>query len=202
MSDHQRVLDVSGLPTVVFGHRSLPWWATAGFMVIEGFTLLLMAAAYFYLRLNEYAWPPEGTPDPDLLIPTINTLLLLGVIAPMIMADRAARRFDHRGTTMWMLVATALTAVTVVLRWWDFEALNVRWDQNAYASVAWGVLVLHATLLLTDLIESAAFAAIFLLGHAAEKHYSDISDAADYQYFLSLVWVPLYVIVYWSPRFL
>jgi hypothetical protein len=28
--------DVADLPTVTFGHRSLMWWGTLGFMVIEG----------------------------------------------------------------------------------------------------------------------------------------------------------------------
>lgn len=202
MSERPEELDVSGLPTTVFGHRSLPWWGTAGFMVIEGFTLLLMTAAYFYLRLNEYEWPPAGTPLPDLLIPTINVVLLLVIILPMALADRAARKFDARGATLWLIVATLLTVVAVVLRFWDIQALNVRWDQHAYASVAWGVVVLHSTLLITDLFETGAFALLFLLGHASEKHFADVSDAADYQYFLSLVWVPLYVVVYWSPRFL
>lgn len=198
----RRVLDVSRLPKVVFGHRSLPWWGTVGFMVIEGFTLLLMATAYLYLRLNEIAWPPEGVPAPELLIPTINMVLILVIIAPMILADRAAQKFDRRGVALWLVIATMLTAIAVVLRWWDFRALNVRWDDNAYASVAWGVVLLHATLLVTDLIETGAFAVLFLIGHSSAKHFPDIRDAAVYQYYLSLIWVPLYIVVYWGPRIL
>ena len=30
-----RQLDVSGLPTIVFGHRSLIWWGTLGMMAID-----------------------------------------------------------------------------------------------------------------------------------------------------------------------
>jgi hypothetical protein len=39
------VLDVSRLPTVVFGHRASTWWGTIGFMLIEGTTLSLVAAS-------------------------------------------------------------------------------------------------------------------------------------------------------------
>jgi cytochrome c oxidase subunit III len=202
MIPERTVVDVSHLPTVAFGPKSLPWWGTVAFMVIEAFTLLLMTAAYFYLRLNAYEWPPAGTPLPDLLIPTINLLLLLFVIYPMWRASHAAKEYDRAGVARWLTIATALTFVAVVLRGFEIVALNVRWDENAYASAAWGVVVLHATLVVVDLFETGAFAVLFLLGHAQKKHYPDASDAADYQYYLSISWVPLYFIVYWGPRLL
>ncbi|HEX2189628.1 MAG TPA: hypothetical protein VHG51_12050 [Longimicrobiaceae bacterium] len=202
MSAPRTTVDVSRLPTVTFGHRNLLWWGTLGFMVIEGFTLVLMTASYFYLRLNEYAWPPGRTPDPDLLLPTVNTVLLLLVIVPMHAVKKAAERHDRLAVGRWLAVATAMTLVVTALRWWDLLALNARWDAHAYASAAWGVVVLHATLLLVDLFESGTLAALFLSGKAKQKHYPDAADAADYQYFLSLAWVPLYFVVYWGPRLL
>jgi cytochrome c oxidase subunit III len=202
MSERRTTLDVSHLPTVPFGHRSLLWWGTLGFAVIEGFTLVLMAASYFYLRTNEFGWPPGRTPNPDLLIPTVNTVLLLLVIVPMRTVDRAARRFDKAGVIRGLLIALAMTVVVTVLRWWELLALNARWDAHAYASAAWGLVALHSTLLVTDVFETSAIAALFLLGKARRKHYPDCSDAADYQYFLSTVWVGVYVVVYWMPRVL
>lgn len=202
MSAPRGTLDVSGLPTVPFGHRSLLWWGTLGFAVIEGFTLVLMVASYFYLRTNEFGWPPGRTPEPDLLIPTINTVLLLLVIVPMRMVDRAARRFDRAGVIRGLLIATGMTIVVAVLRWWELLALHVRWDAHAYASAAWGVIALHSTLVVTDIFESGAMAALFISRKAKRKHYPDAVDAADYQYFLSLAWVPVYFVIYWMPRLL
>lgn len=202
MSAERRTLDVSHLPTVPFGHRSLLWWGTIGFATIEGFTLLLMVASYFYLRTNELQWPPGRTPDPDLLIPTINTILLLLVMVPMRMADKAAKRMDRGGVIRGLLIATAMSIPVAILRWWDLLALNVRWDAHAYASAAWGVVMLHATLVFVDVFETGTLAALFLTGQAKRKHYPDVSDAADYQYFLSTAWVPLYFIIYWGPRVL
>lgn len=202
MSPQRTVLDVSHLPTVAFGTKSLPWWGTLSFIVIEAFTLVLMVAAYFYLRLNAYEWPPAGTPQPDLLIPTINMILLLVVIFPMWKASSAAKEFDRARVALWLTIATMLTVATVVLRAFEIVALNVRWDANAYASAAWAIVILHTTLLVTDLVETAAFAVLFLLRHAQKKHYPDVCDAADYQYYLSIGWVLLYVVVYWGPRLL
>lgn len=202
MSDRPLDVDVSGLPSLEFGPKSLLWWGTLGFIVIEGFTILLAVATYFYLRLNQYTWPPEPTPLPDLLLPTVNMLLLLGVMYPMRQAEHHAKRFDRDAVTNWLLITTIITVPTVVLRWYELDALNVRWDSNAYASAAWAIVILHGTLIAIDLLETGALTFLFYIGHAQKKHYSDAADAALYQYYLSISWVPLYLIVYWSPRFL
>ena len=99
-------------------------------------------------------------------------------------------------------MATSLSAVSVVLRWFELDALNARWDANAYASAAWGVVILHSTLLLTDLVETGCFGFLFAKGPVERKLYPDVADAAFYQYFLSISWVVLYFIVYWGPRIL
>lgn len=198
----RRVIDVSHLERVPFGSRNLLWWGTAGFMVIEGFTLALTIASYFYLRQNEYTWPPGRTPDPDLLIPTINTLLLLLVIVPMAGVKKAAEKMDRRGVARGLLIATAMSLPVVVLRWWELMALNVRWDAHAYASAAWAVVVMHSTLLVVDLFETGTLGVLFASGKARRKHYPDAVEASLYQYFLSLAWVPVYLIIYWGPRVL
>ncbi len=204
MSQHPRpaTLDVSELPEVTFGHKSIAWWGTLLFMIIEGTTLAVCAATYLYLRKNYTVWPPAIGPLPSPLLPTVNTVLLLLVMVPMALADRAAKRLDRSAVLRWLLVATMLSLAATVLRWWDFEALNVRWDRNAYGSAAWATVGFHATLLVVDLLETATIAAIFLFGPLEEKHFSDASDAAFYQYFLSLSWVPLYVLIYLSPRWM
>ncbi len=202
MSEQRRTLDVSGLPRVGFDHHNLLWWGTLGFMVIEGFTLVLMVASYFYLRINEFDWPPGRTPDPDLLIPTINTLLLVATMVPLRLVEKAARRYDRRTVVRWLAVGTAMSAVTVVLRWFELEALNARWDTHAYGSAAWGVVALHSTLLVTDLVETGCFTLLFARGPAERKLYPDVTEAAFYQYFLSMSWVVLYFVIYWAPRIL
>ena len=202
MSEERKVLDVSALPRVSWDHHNLLWWGTLGFVVIEGFTLILAVASYFYLRINEYDWPPGRTPNPDLLIPTINTIVLLVTMLPMRMVEKAARRWDRPTIVRGLAIALVLSMIAVVLRWYELQALNARWDAHAYASAAWGIVVLHSTLLVTDLFETGTFLAIFARGPAQRKIYPDVTEAAFYQYVLSMSWLVLYFIVYWGPRIL
>lgn len=200
MSETRRTIELGKLPTVVFDHHSVVWWGTIGFILIEGFTLLLMMASYFYLRMNELEWPPGRTPAPDVMIATINTILILLIIIPMRIADKASRHYDKSRVVTMMLIAAAMTAVAIVLRWFEIRDLHVTWDAHAYGSASWGLLVLHATLLVADFFETGVMVSLFIFGYGMKKHYSDVSDAAFYQYFLSAINVPVYLIVFWGPR--
>jgi cytochrome c oxidase subunit 3 len=196
------VADVSALPRTVFGHRSLMWWGTLGFIVIEGTTLFISAVSYFYLRRNYSTWPPEHIFRPALLIPTIQVTLMLASNVPMWLADRASRRMDLATVRKWFLVCSALALVMTILRWFEFEALNVRWDTSAYGSVVWAALTVHTTLLLLELAETVALTMLLYGNEVEDRDLSGASDDAFYWYFLTGAWVPLYVMVFLSPYFM
>lgn len=195
-------IDASRLPTAAFGPRDMMWWGTVGFIVIEGTTLFICAASYLYLRLNFPTWPPEHTPRPSLLWPTVQAALMLASTVPNTLVLRAAHRLDLGALRRWMVVCSALILVFVVLRWQEFASLNVRWDTNAYGSVAWATLGFHGTILLLQAVETVIFTAFLFGDRVEERHFSDASDSAFYWYFLTGSWIVLYVLVFLGPRFL
>jgi cytochrome c oxidase subunit III len=196
------VADVSELPRTVFGHRSLMWWGTLGFIVIEGSTLFICVVSYFYLRRNFPTWPPEHVFRPALLIPTIQAGLMLLSNIPMRWADRASSRMDVRGVRNGFVLCSVLAVIMTVLRWFEFNSLHVRWDSNAYGSVAWATLTAHGTLLLLETAETLAFTVLLFKGPLEERDLAGASDNALYWYFMSGVWIPLYVVVFLSPYFM
>ena len=202
MTSAGRALDVSKLPTTVFDHRSHMWWGTLAFMMIEGTTLFVCIAGYYYLRLNFSSWPPEHTLRPSLLWPTVHVLVLLASTVPVTLADRAARRLDLPGMRRWFVVTSLFAVSFLFLRWQDFLALNVRWDANAYGSIAWATAGFHGTILLLQVVETLIFTFFLFSESFEEKHFSDASDTAFYWYFFVGSWIPLYLTLYVSPRLL
>ena len=202
MSAVRVVADISGLPRTVFGHRSLMWWGTLGFIIIEGTTLFICAVTYFYLRRNFTTWPPEHIYRPALLIPTIQAALMLLSNIPMRWADRASRKMDLAGVRKAFVICSVLAVVMTVLRWFEFRALNVRWDTTAYGSAAWATVTAHGTLLLLELAETVAFTVLLWGNDVEERDLSGVADNAFYWYFMTGVWIPLYVIVFLSPHFM
>lgn len=199
MKSTRPALDVSMLPTVTFGHRSLMWWGTILFMTIEGWTLLLTAMSYLYLRQNFESWPPPRVANPDLLIPVINIVVML---VSLIFAWRArafARRLDHRGVTRALVISAAFGIAILALRWFELWALNIRWDTNGYGSVAWLVVGFHTTLLLTDVGDTIGLAYLFATRAMPAHYYSDVCDNSQYWFFAVGSWLPMFALVFLGP---
>jgi cytochrome c oxidase subunit 3 len=202
MRPTRAVADVRALPRTVFGHRSLMWWGTLGFIMIEGSTLFICVVSYFYLRRNFSTWPPEHIYRPALLIPTIQAALMLLSNIPMRMVDRASSRMDLAAVRTGMVVCSVLIVVMTILRAFEFSALRVRWDTAAYGSVAWATLVTHTTLLVLEMAETIVITVLMFQPNVEERDLSGVSDNALYWYFLTGVWIPLYVMVFLTPYFM
>lgn len=194
------VANVGELPSVVFGQRSLMWWGTLGFMVIEGWTTALLFACYFYVRQNYETWPPIRTPLPSLVIPGINLLLMLVSFIPATLAARAAKQLDRSAVRLWLTIMSIVVLPTIVLRWWDLRALNVRWDTNAYGTAAWLLVGFHTTLLVLDVADTIGLTLFYWLKPMPAKSFSDTSDNTMYWYFTVGLWAAIYLIVYVGPR--
>ena len=192
---------VAALPTVTFGHRSLMWWGTLGFMVIEGWTVALLVVSYLYLRQNYETWPPLRTPHPSLLIPTINLVLMFVSLVPMYLAAAAARKLDEPGVKRWLVISSIIATPIAVLRWWELWAINVRWDTNAYGSAAWVIVGFHTSLLLLDVIDTWGLTLFYFLKQLPLRAFSDTTDNTFYWYFTIGIWIPIYLFVYVGPRF-
>ena len=193
-------IDASVLPENVFGHHSLSWWATLGFIVAEGTILAVTAVSVLYLRAGIVQWPPSGMPSPELGVPTVSLVLLLLTLLPAVWLDRAARRCDLPAVRRALVVTSLVALAALVARAFEFAALDVKWHENAWGSVTWTLLGLHASLMLIDLGETAGIAAISIVGPWEEKHFVDAADDAFYSGFMVLVWVPMYVVLYLLPR--
>jgi cytochrome c oxidase subunit III len=195
-------VDVSRLPTVVFGPKCVMFWGTMAFMVIEGWTLALAAMSWFYLRQSSPAWPPERTPNPSLLIPTINLVVMLVSLVPAWIAAQRAKKLDRRGTAIALLACGAIGLLILWLRWHELWAIDTRWDTTAYGSVAWLIVGLHATLLLLDVADTIGLGVMFAYRELPPHYYPDTTDNTMYWYFTVASWIPLYLIVYVGPYFL
>jgi heme/copper-type cytochrome/quinol oxidase subunit 3 len=195
------VVDVSPLPTFAFGHKGLVWWGTVGFMVIEGSMFVMGLIVYFYLRLKVEAWPPS-LPNPDIGFASANLAVVLASCVPNALAKRAAEAFDLRKVRLWLVVLTLAGAITLVLRAFEYTQLNCRWDDNAYGSIVWVLLSLHTIHVGTDVVESAVLTALMFIGPVTDRRFVDASENSLYWYFIAAWWIPIYLTIYFAPRWL
>uniref|UniRef100_E1TDE4 Cytochrome c oxidase subunit III n=1 Tax=Burkholderia sp. (strain CCGE1003) TaxID=640512 RepID=E1TDE4_BURSG len=193
------MLDVRHLPSFGFGHRSLMWWGTMCLMLIEGTVFAIAAMMYFYLRSLTARWPLNAAP-PELLWGTANTVILLVSMWPNQLAKQAADRQQRARARLWLIICLLFAVVFLVLRGFEFAALNVSWYTNAYGSVVWLLLGLHTTHLITDAIDTAVLGVLLFTGPFEGKRFVDVSENAMYWYFVVLSWLPIYAVIYLAPR--
>jgi heme/copper-type cytochrome/quinol oxidase subunit 3 len=193
--------DLAPLPTYAFGRRSLTWWGIIAFFLIEGTAFALAVAAYFFLMGQEQAWPPPAVQPPGLLPGTLFTILIVLSEIPNTAIKWAAEREDLPRVRGLLVLISLIGLVLLVLRGFEFNALNVLWHENAYGSVVWMLLVLHTTHILTDWLDTLVLAALMFTPHGTEgRRMVDCSENAVYWRFVWLLWLPLYVLIYWLPR--
>ena len=194
--------DVAALPTHAFGPRSLTWWGTVGFMVIEGMFFVLTVAAYFFLMSHEQSWAPRPTAPPNLIAGTLFTLILLLSEIPNAMIKKAAEAYDTDAVRRLFLWMVGIGALLLVIRGFEFNSLNVLWYENAYGSVIWALLFLHALHLVTDWADTIVLWALMNTPHGEEpRRLVDVDENALYWRFVWISWIPIYLLIYWIPRF-
>lgn len=193
-------LDVGDLPLHGLGSASPTWWGTLAFMLIEGTGFALVIAVYLYLMSLAPVWPPEA-PPPDLAAGTMVTALLLASVVPNMLLSRWAAAGDLRKVRFGVVLMTILSSAPLIVRAFEFAALNVSWDTNAYGSVVWLLLGLHTTHLLTDLVDTVVLAVLMFTRHAqTSRRFGDVQDNALYWNFVVVTWLPIYVCIYWLAR--
>jgi cytochrome c oxidase subunit 3 len=194
------VLDLSKLPPHGVGAASPTWWGTAAFMLIEGAGFALAIAIYFYLMSLAAHWPIDA-PAPRLTPGTIVTLSLLASLAPNAVLARWARNRDLRKVRFGLIVMSLLAVAPLVIRIFEFPALGVKWDSNAYGSIVWTLLGLHTTHLITDLADTLVLTALMFSRHGDNgRRFGDVEDNIMYWNFVVGAWLPIYACIYWVPR--
>ena len=193
--------DLSTLPDHNFGPTSLGWWGVIGYMLIEGMGFVLAIGAYYYLLPYETSWPPIS-PPPSLLWGTLFTAIAIASEIPNQWIKKRAEKYDLPAVRFGLVLMTLVGVVLLGIRAMEFSALNVSWDKNAYGSIVWAILALHTLHMATDTFDSGVLAAIAFFKKFTGRKFSDASDNALYWHFIVWSWVVLYVIVYWTPRWL
>jgi cytochrome c oxidase subunit III len=206
MSIAIKTIDVSDLEPHVMDNRSPIWWGNILLLCIETTMFGLLVATYFYIHMNFASWPPPRpsnsnyATNPQLGYPTLNLLIILASCVPMFIADRACLRRDTRTVRICMSIMVVIGLVTIGLRFLEFDSLQFRWDDNAYAGIIWTVVGMHLLHLVTGTAENFILTLWLWKKGMDDKHARDIRVGAIYWYWIALIWIPLYVMVYFGSR--
>ena len=194
-----RVLDVSGLPRGAADSRALLWWGNLGMMAIEGAMFAMVLATFLYLRVSNLDWPPPTVPKPNLALPIANLVLLLLLIVPALIIDRASLRGDVGAVKLALLVCVAGGVAFLIIRAINMAALEFKWSDHAYGSIVWTTFFLHTLHMCAATGETTLLLVYAEMRPVTKKTLLDFRCLAVYWYFVALSWVPFFFLIYIEP---
>jgi heme/copper-type cytochrome/quinol oxidase subunit 3 len=165
------------------------WWGMLVVIATEATIFLVLLAAYFFLRATTKQWPPAGVELPELFQTSIFTAILLGSSLPIFWVDAAIKR-DHMrqvqvGLALSWVMGTAFLVHTVL----DFEALHFGWRDNAYGSIYYTIIGLHALHVLIGLLLSLIVQLKIALGRIDARRHVTLGVFSLYWHFVDVVWI-------------
>ena len=195
----QLVLDVSQLEEGTHDSRSLLWWGNLGMLAIEGSMFMMALATYLYLKTANLDWPPATVPKPELVLPTVNLILLVLTLLPAVISDRAAYRDDKRTALIAQTVCVVMALIFMAIRAVSMARLGYKWSDHAYGSVVWTILGLHSMHMVAVTAETSLLLVYALFRPLVKKHLLDLRCTAVYWYFVVAMWLPFYFLIYIEP---
>jgi heme/copper-type cytochrome/quinol oxidase subunit 3 len=187
-------------PRYVAGTRAPASWGMMLFILTEGVFFTLLFSSYFYLRSGAEEWPVGGLETPKLLVPSINTVLLVGSSIPMWWADASIRKGNQAGLRAGLMIALLMGIAFLALQFREFYNMTFRADENAYASLFIVIIGFHGAHLFVGLLMNAMAQVRAWLGHFDQRRYLAIQNVSLYWHFVDLVWVFIFAFIYISPH--
>ena len=154
-------------------------------------------AAYFVIRGESPEWPPvAGLERPELLLPGLNTALLVSSSATMQMAVRAARGGDRSRILRWLGVTLILGGIFILVQGYEFATNGFGLDAGVFGSTFYILTGFHGAHVLAGLGLMAIVANRARLGLVSAEHHTAVEAASYYWHFVDAVWLFLFSTLY------
>lgn len=181
--------------------KNIYWWGILMLVLIEITLFGLMIATYFYMRLRSPAgeWPPS---NPDLLLPSINTVVLIVSGISMYLSDKAIQKGNWKGMITGQTIALLLAIVFVVLKYMEYSNLPYKWNTSAYGSLIWLMAGFHTAHVISVFLKGVLVYIMALKRVYTKEDHVAIEVNGVYWQFVVVIWIPLFLTIYISPYIL
>jgi cytochrome c oxidase subunit III len=181
---------------VAHDHHDVRMFGLATFLVADGMTFAGFFAAYLTFRAVNPL--PEGSSyELELLLPTINTVLLLVSSFTFHRAGRECRANRLAACRNWLLVTVALGVAFLAGQMVEYFTLPFGLTDNLFASTFYALTGFHGLHVTLGAICIAIVALQTRPGGriTADNHFG-LEAAELYWHFVDGIWVVLYGIIY------
>jgi cytochrome c oxidase subunit 3 len=154
-------------------------------------------AAYFVIRAESGEWPPGGGLErPELLLPGLNTLLLLASSGTMQLSVRSASSGERSRILRWLGLTLLLGGIFIVIQGYEFATNGFGLGSGVFGSTFYILTGFHGAHVLIGLAFIAIVANRARLGLVSADHHVAVESTSYYWHFVDVVWLFLFSTIY------
>lgn len=186
------------LPVGSEGKLSGGWWGVLALIVTEGSLFGYLLFAYFYLASQtEQDWPPEGLPT--LLMPAVNTAILLASSVFVWISERCIREKQRHGSIAAMVLAIVLGVCFIIIQLIEWDKKTYDMTSNLYGSLYFTITGFHLCHVVIGLIVLLLLLVWVSLGYFDDRRYAAVTIGGVYWHFVDVVWLFVFTTLYLFP---
>lgn len=166
------------------------------FLIADTMMFASLFVAFTLYKASVFNWPPEGS-EIELLLPTINTVILVSSSFVMHKGQSALKKNDVPGLQFWFGITALMGALFLAGQAYEYSHAEFGLVTNLFASyfyVLTGFHGLHVACGL-GLILSVLWRSRQPGHYSAEKHFG-VEAAEIYWHFVDVIWIVLFTLVY------
>jgi cytochrome c oxidase subunit I+III len=155
--------------------------------------------SYFYIRLENPAWPPETIPRPDPVYPLVSSVLLIPAALAMRWAHRSLMAGELGRLKGGLAVAFVLGLAAVTVQVFALVQLDYGWTFNAYASIFYLLAGFMIAIAALGLLMNALAQLWAWRGCYSPQRFIGVEVVSLFWYALVLGWLVTFGVLYLTP---
>jgi heme/copper-type cytochrome/quinol oxidase subunit 3 len=122
--------------------RPTAWWGMLILVTSEAMLFAAFIGTYYYLRFETAVWPPDGIPEPRVIVPIVLAVVLALSAVPVHIASTAAQTGRLASARLYLVLALVVQCGYIAYEIHDFRDQLRSFDvtRDAYSSIYFTLL--------------------------------------------------------------
>jgi len=167
------------------------------FLISEAMLFLGLFVAYIAFRSVATEWPPKGTPELELLLPAVNTVILIASSFVLHQSESAVKKGAIGQMRLWFMATIAMGLIFLGGQLYEYSQLEFTLRTGLFGGTFFVLTGFHGLHVLIGVVLMTTVLVRSLKEdhYTAQKHFG-VEAANLYWHFVDVVWIVLFLMLY------